>query len=152
MEASLIPKQEQPVTLILNHTKNDPFNKPSVIKVYLLPEEFNPSQMELDYRYFLQDDDNKAYHTRTLVVNRNAFPKPTKENDIRFAIHPATFQRFKVSLENFKKADKNAFLTPTYKWEKTIPLFDECAWNQFALDSINNRHLANELLALRSYR
>lgn len=152
MDMSLIPKEDQPVTLILNHTKNDPFNKPTIVKVYLIPEEYQPSQMELDYRYLLQEEGKNDYHTRTLVVQRNAFPKPTKDNDIRFGIHPANFRRFKVSLENFRKADKNAFLTPTYKWAKTIPLFDDCAWNQFARDSISNRYTANELLALRSYR
>ena len=88
--------------------------------------------MEIDYKYAVQENGGTEYKARTLKVNRSQFQLPTEENDHRFNIYPAAFKRFQQSLAKHKKADKNTFAEPKYKWEKTVPLLENCTWNQFA--------------------
>ena len=118
----------------------------------IVPEEFMPAQMDLDYRYAVEENGKMTYKTRVMEVLRSSFPLPTEENDCRFGIDPKEFKAFQESLAKLKKADKNAFAKLEYQWAKTEPLFEGCAWNQFAIDAILNRAAATELNALTSYR
>lgn len=139
--------------MLLNHKLNDPFNKPTVIKVFLVPEALIPSRIEIDYRYATPDADAEngyKYHTRMMTLNRNQFPMPTQENDFRFGIFNAAIERWMESVATHKKADKNTFTRLEYKWETTKPLFDGCVWNQFSKDFIKHRYNAKEIHVLKS--
>ena len=118
----------------------------------IVPEDFMPETMDLDYRYALEQDGKLTYKTRIMEVRRSNFQLPSEDNDFRFGIDPKEFQFFKESLAKLKKADKFAFSPLEYKWAKTEPLFEGCKWNQFALDTILHRHAATEIHALTSYR
>ena len=50
MNPSMIPSEDQTISVLLNHPDNDPFNKPSIIKVLLIPEAMIPAKMEIHYR------------------------------------------------------------------------------------------------------
>ena len=152
MDPSLVPKPNHTIPVILNHQNNDPYNRPSIIKVMIVPEDFMPEIMDLDYRYAIKNNGSLSYKTRIMEVKRKDFDLPTEENDFRFGIDPKEFQYFQDCLAKLKKADKQAFNKLEYKWAKTEPLFDGCKWNQFALDAILHRHSANEVHALTSYR
>ena len=137
--------------VLLNHPANDPFNKPTVIKVILVPESIIPSKIEIDYRYATPDTENGfKYHTRTLHLRRNQFPVPTLENDFRFGIFNAAIDRWLESVATHKKADKNTFTQLEYKWETPQPLFEGCVWNQFSKDVIKHRYNSKEIHILKS--
>ena len=72
---------EQTVSVLLNHPDNDPYNKPTVIKVMLIPESSADKFMEIDHRYALEVDGVREYKTKTLKIDRADFPLPTEEND-----------------------------------------------------------------------
>ena len=118
----------------------------------IVPEEFMPEQMDLDYRYAIEENGDMKYKTRVMEVKRSSFQLPTEQHDNRFGIDPKDFKNFQESLAKLKKADKNAFGKIMFQWAQTKPLFEGTTWNQFALDAIANRHSANELSALKSYR
>ena len=50
MNPSMIPSEDQTISVLLNHPDNDPFNKPTIIKVMLVPEAMIPAKMEIHYR------------------------------------------------------------------------------------------------------
>ena len=50
MNPSMIPSEDQTISMLLNHPDNDPFNKPTIIKVMLVPEAMIPAKMEIHYR------------------------------------------------------------------------------------------------------
>ena len=151
INANMIPSDDQTITVLLNHPANDPFNKPTVIKVILVPEALIPSKIEIDYRYAIPDPENGLkYHTRMLNLHRNQFPIPTTENDFRFGIFDASIDRWLDSVATHKKADKLTFARIEYKWETTKPLFEGCVWNQFSKDFIKHRYNAKEIHVLRS--
>ena len=153
MNADMIPSEDQTISTLLNHPTNDPFNKPSVIKVILVPEALIPAKLEIDYRYAIpQSDGGYNYRNRTLELNRNQFPIPTKENDFRFGIHETTINRWLKSVATHKKADKNTFEAIEYQWETTKPLFEGCSWNQFSKDFIRHRYNAKEIHVLKSFK
>ena len=147
----MIPSDELTITVLINHPDNDPFNKPTVIKVILVPESLIPSKIEIDYRYATPDTENGfKYHARAVNLQRNQFPLPTTENDFRFGIHNTAIDRWIESVATHKRADKNTFTQLEYKWETTEPLFGGCVWNQFSKDFIKHRYNAKEIHILRS--
>ena len=102
MNPSLVPKPDHTIPVILNQPNNDPFNRPSIIKVMIVPEEFMLPTMDLDYRYATQKDGKTTYHTKVMEVHRSSFKLPTEECDNRFGIDPNDFKNFKqMSQKNF---------------------------------------------------
>ena len=153
MDADMIPSEDQTISVLLNHPKNDPFNKPSIIKIILVPEALIEAKLEIDYRYALKQEDNTyAYRSRTLELNRNQFPIPTTEDDFRFGIRETTINRWLDCVAAHKKADKNTFCRIEYQWETTKPLFEGCTWNQFSKDFIKHRYNAKEIHVLKSFK
>ena len=140
------------VKVLLNHPENDPYNKPTVIKVMLVPEMSADRTMELEYRYAVEVNGELEYKTRMIKLNRSQFPIPTKENDFRFGIFPGTFQRWNDCVATLKKADKYAFNRIKYEWETPVPLFDGMDWNQFQKDFIRSRYSAKESIIMKSYK
>jgi len=143
---------EQTVSVLLNHPDNDPYNKPTVIKVMLIPESSADRIMEIDYRYAVENNGELEYGRRTLKLDRSQFPLPTPENDFRFGIFQAPFQRWNECVATLKKADKNAFNPISYQWETPTPLFPNQAWNQFQIDFIRSRYSAKESNVIKSYK
>ena len=96
MDPSLVPKPNHTIPVILNHKNNDPYNRPSIIKVMIVPEDFMPETMDLDYRYAIEQNGALSYKTRIMEVRRSNFKLPTEEDDFRFGIDPKEFQKFKI--------------------------------------------------------
>ena len=152
MPDKLIPSQEQTISVLLSHTDNDPFNKPTVIKVMLIPEMATDAKMEIKYRYTTGQEPNIDYGARLITVNRRQFPVPEEDSDFRFGIFKEQIERWITCVATHKKADKNTFKQLKYTWETTKPLFEGCVWNQFQKDFILNRYSAKETQAIQSYR
>ena len=178
MPDKLIPSQDQTISVLLNHPNNDPFNKPTVIKVMLIREtatdakggfqieiitgeatpnikkkQFeNHNKMEIKYHYTTGTEPELDYNSRMVTINRRQFPVPEGENDFRFGIFMEQIDRWVTCVATHKKADKNTFKTLKYNWETTKPLFEGCVWNQFQKDFILNRYSAKESQIIQSYR
>lgn len=138
--------------MLLNHPDNDPYNRPTVIKVMLVPETSADRIIEIQYRYALENNGVLDYKTRTTQVNRSQFPIPTVENDFRYGIFPGPFQRWNERVATLKKADKLAFNPIKYEWETPVPLFEGQSWNQFQKDFIRSRYSAQESIIIKSYK
>ena len=152
LPANLIPSQDQTVSALVNRPDNDPFNKPTIIRLVLIPETIIDPKMELQYRYAIDNEGVLEYNARILTVNRKEFPLPTKQNDFRFGILQDHMDKWKESVATHTKADKKTFTHIQYKWETTKPLFEGCIWNQFQKDFILHRYSAKEIQAIRSYK
>ena len=118
----------------------------------LVPEESADRILEVDYRYAIENDGVLDYNSRTIKINRSQFPLPTQENDFRFGIFDAPFERWNSCVATLKKADKLAFNPMKYQWETPIPLFESQTWNQFQRDFIRSRYSAKESTTLKSYK
>ena len=118
----------------------------------LLPESEVQNEMEFTYRYYVMKDGKPDYKGRTFKINRNQFPVPTEENDSRFGIFTAPFERWNDCVATLRKADKNAFNRIKYKWNTTKPLFQGMTYNQFSKDFILARYNAKESQTLKSYK
>ena len=108
--------------------------------------------MEFNYRYQVEKDGHPDYRNRTLTIRRSQFPLPTEENDFRFGIFKAQFERWNDSVATLRKADKNAFAPIKYTWNTTKPLFKGMTYNQFSKDFILARYNAKESQTLKSYK
>ena len=122
------------------------------IKIILLPENVVEREMEFTYRYLIEKDGKSDYQGRTLKINRAQFPVPTEENDFRYGIFKAQFERWNESVATLKKADKHAFAPIRYSWDTTKPLFPGMTYNQFSKDFILARYNAKESQSLKSYK
>lgn len=150
--ASLVPSMDQTCSVLLNHPDNDPYNRPTVIKVLLVPEMFANKQIDIDYRYAVEVNGELQYPYHNVKINRASFPLPTRENDFRYGMFQAHFERWNESVATLTKADKKAFNKIQYKWETTVALFEGQDWNQFQKDFIRSRYSARESQMIKSYK
>ena len=63
----LVPSNDQTVSVILNMPENDPFNKPTNIHVFIVPELSADRIMELDYRFATEQNGELEYASRRLL-------------------------------------------------------------------------------------
>ena len=118
----------------------------------LVPETSADRKIEIQYRYALEINGQLEYKNRMMEINRTQFPLPTIENDFRFGIFQAAFERWNTSVATLKKADKFAFNPIKYEWETSVPLFEGQSWNQFQKDFIRSRYSAKESIIIKSYK
>ena len=108
--------------------------------------------MEFTYRYYVDNNGTPDYKNRILNIRRSQFPLPSEENDSRYGIFQAQFERWNESVATLRKADKNAFAPIKYSWNTTKPLFKGMTYNQFSKDFILARYNAKESQLLKSYK
>ena len=118
----------------------------------LVPESSADKFMEIDHRYALEVNGEREYKTKSLKIDRADFPLPTEENDFRFGIFKAPFERWNECVATLKKADQEAFNCIKYQWNTPVPLFEGQTWNQFQRDFIRSRYSAKESTIIKSYK
>ena len=60
----LVPAHDQTVSVLLNIPDNDPFNKPTILHVLIIPELSADRNMEIDYRYAVETNGELEYGLR----------------------------------------------------------------------------------------